>query len=170
MPVGNVAGYGLGTILGLHRFLPFTKTVACDLYCANIKTLFLVDIVLLAAIVSMAFMLVGEVPLMVEKKGLEAFFSQFSGAFRNLTAPYTSCMLLKRTNISDRKWWGVVNLLPTVCLALTFPVTHVANRFHRLHGPVPPPKRIKDRRRTLNAFPKRIKDFSETTPESRSGR
>ncbi|KAK4765113.1 hypothetical protein SAY86_026203 [Trapa natans] len=56
--------------------------------------------------------------------------------------------LLKRTNISDRKWWGVVNLLPTVCLALTFPVTHVANRFHRLHGPVPPPKRIKDRRRT----------------------
>ncbi|KAK4760650.1 hypothetical protein SAY87_005543 [Trapa incisa] len=211
MAVGNVAGYGLGTVSGIHRFLPFTKTVACDIYCANLKTLFLIDIILLAAIVTTTLVLVGEVPLMAQRMGWSAFFSQFSGAFRSLTGPiyilYAVTALnwigwfpfmlyntdwvgleiyggkpqgspevksiyeegvrmgslglllqsvvlavaallgeqmLKHTKISERKWWGVVNLILTVCLGLTFPLTHAAKRFHRLHGSTSPPKRIKD--------------------------
>ncbi|PKI62407.1 hypothetical protein CRG98_017213 [Punica granatum] len=213
MAVGNVAGYGLGTVSGLHRFLPFTKTAACDVYCANLKTLFLVDIVLLAVIIASALTLVRDVPLVLEKKksGLGAFFSQFKGEFNHLTRPIwilygvtalnwigwfpfvqyntdwvgleiyggkpqgtaqeknlyaagvrtgslglllqsvvlaVAALLGEQMHhhnvISERKWWGLVNLLLTVCLGMTIPVTHEAKRFHRSYGLVPPPKKIKD--------------------------
>lgn len=233
MAVGNVAGYGLGTVSKLHRFLPFTKTVACDIYCANLKTLFLVDIVLLAAIVCTALTLVGEVPLVIEKKGWGAFFAQFSGAFKNLTGPIyilygvtalnwigwfpfilyntdwvglqiyggkpqgtlnekniydagvrtgslglllqsvvlavaalSSEQLTKHTKISERKWWGMVNLLLTLCLALTFPVTHAAERFHSSHGLVSPPKNIKDYTLTIfsvTGIPLAVHQYTYTT-------
>ncbi|RYR69669.1 hypothetical protein Ahy_A03g016226 [Arachis hypogaea] len=40
MGVGNVLGYAAGSYSGLHHIFPFTRTKACDVYCAHLKSCF----------------------------------------------------------------------------------------------------------------------------------
>ncbi|KAK4483857.1 hypothetical protein RD792_011066 [Penstemon davidsonii] len=44
MAVGNIIGYAAGSYYKLYNIMPFTKTEACDVYCANLKTCFLLAI------------------------------------------------------------------------------------------------------------------------------
>ncbi|XP_068658182.1 sucrose transport protein-like [Aristolochia californica] len=63
MAVGNVMGFAVGSMTHLHKLLPFTETTACDTYCANLKTCFLVSILLLLVVTTIALAFVQEKPL-----------------------------------------------------------------------------------------------------------
>lgn len=60
MAVGNIIGYGFGSYMKLSEFAPFTKTEACDIYCANLKTCFLVAIIFVVIDVIIVVTLVEE--------------------------------------------------------------------------------------------------------------
>ncbi|KAK4413284.1 Sucrose transport protein SUC2 [Sesamum alatum] len=60
MAVGSILGYAAGAYGEIHRLLPFTSTEACDLNCANIKTCFLISVVLTTSIVTMVVVFVKE--------------------------------------------------------------------------------------------------------------
>ncbi|GLT44419.1 hypothetical protein SLA2020_183210 [Shorea laevis] len=47
MAVGNVRGYPAGFYSKFYKIFPFTKTKACDINCANLKSCFVIDIILL---------------------------------------------------------------------------------------------------------------------------
>ncbi|KAL0660309.1 hypothetical protein Bca4012_080894 [Brassica carinata] len=47
MAVRNVLGYAAGSYTNLHIMFPFAMTNACDTYCANLKSCFLLSIILL---------------------------------------------------------------------------------------------------------------------------
>ncbi|XP_021748480.1 sucrose transport protein SUC1-like [Chenopodium quinoa] len=84
MAVGNVLGYAAGSASGLYKFLPFTKTTACDTYCANLKTCFLIDIVLLVAVVVIALVAVKEPPVERIFDDETPFFIQVKTTFKSL--------------------------------------------------------------------------------------
>ncbi|KAG8378384.1 hypothetical protein BUALT_Bualt08G0131900 [Buddleja alternifolia] len=44
MAVGNIIGYAAGAYEHIHYIFPFSKTEACDLYCANLKSCFILSI------------------------------------------------------------------------------------------------------------------------------
>ncbi|KAI9073663.1 hypothetical protein K1719_044376 [Acacia pycnantha] len=60
MAVGNVLGYAAGSFSGLHKMFPFTRTKACDVYCANLKSCFFLSIALLATVSIIALTYVKE--------------------------------------------------------------------------------------------------------------
>lgn len=63
MAVGNVLGYAAGAYDKLYHVFPFTKTMACDVYCANLKSCFMISIALLLTLTILALSLVREIPL-----------------------------------------------------------------------------------------------------------
>lgn len=63
MAVGNVLGYAAGSYSKLYKIFPFSKTPACDVYCANLKSCFLISVALLLIITILALTLVRETPL-----------------------------------------------------------------------------------------------------------
>ncbi|KAL0360124.1 UNVERIFIED_CONTAM: Sucrose transport protein SUC2 [Sesamum radiatum] len=60
MAVGSVMGYGAGSYGKIHQLLPFTSTESCDLNCANIKTCFLISVLLTPFIVTLVVFYVEE--------------------------------------------------------------------------------------------------------------
>lgn len=48
MAVGNVLGFATGSFSKWYKVLPFTKTEACDVSCSNLKSAFLIAIIILA--------------------------------------------------------------------------------------------------------------------------
>ncbi|XP_047319819.1 sucrose transport protein-like [Impatiens glandulifera] len=83
MAIGSVAGYAAGSYSRLYKFLPFTMTEACDIYCANLKTCFLISATLLIGFTTLALFTVPEKPFSRDKEEEEgknetrvSFFSQ----------------------------------------------------------------------------------------------
>ncbi|KAJ0791234.1 putative MFS transporter superfamily [Helianthus annuus] len=66
MAVGNVLGYSAGSYTHLYRISPFTKTDACDIFCANLKTCFFISVALLISIMLLAVWAVSEDPYVPE--------------------------------------------------------------------------------------------------------
>ncbi|KAG4919250.1 hypothetical protein JHK85_057531 [Glycine max] len=64
MAVGNVLGYAAGSYSGLHNIFPFTKTKACDVYCANLKSCFFLSMALLLTLSTIALSYVKEKTVM----------------------------------------------------------------------------------------------------------
>lgn len=60
MAVGNVLGFAAGSYTHLYRLFPFTRTRACDLYCANLKSCFFISIALLLSLTTIALSTVPE--------------------------------------------------------------------------------------------------------------
>ncbi|CAI9787020.1 unnamed protein product [Fraxinus pennsylvanica] len=60
MAVGNVLGYGAGSYTHLYKMFPFSKTKACDVYCANLKSCFFLSIALLLTLSILALTMVHE--------------------------------------------------------------------------------------------------------------
>ncbi|CAN1235402.1 Sucrose transport protein SUC5 [Linum perenne] len=60
MAVGNVLGYAAGSYSDLYKVFKFTKTHACDVYCANLKTCFFISITLLLVLTVLALWYVKE--------------------------------------------------------------------------------------------------------------
>ncbi|KAF8025081.1 hypothetical protein BT93_F2049 [Corymbia citriodora subsp. variegata] len=117
MAVGNVGGYATGSINTLHKLLPFTTTVACDIYCANLKTTFLIDIVLLVAVTIVAVLSIKETVLQQKDaaSGPETpFGKEVISAFKNLSKPMWLLYLVTAFNwiawfpflLYDTDWMG----------------------------------------------------------------
>ncbi|KAG6598988.1 Sucrose transport protein SUC2, partial [Cucurbita argyrosperma subsp. sororia] len=114
--VGNVLGYAAGANSQLHTLLPFTITEACDVYCANLKTCFLIDIVFLLTVTTFAMLMVGEKPWEPIHMDGEStpFFVQLIGALKQLSRPMWILMLVTALNwvgwfpfiMYDTDWMG----------------------------------------------------------------
>ena len=64
MAVGNILGHATGSYSGLHNISPFTKTKACDVYCANLKSCFFLSIALLLTLSTLTLSYVKEKTVM----------------------------------------------------------------------------------------------------------
>nr|GLL39404.1 sucrose transport protein-like [Ipomoea trifida] len=81
MAVGNVLGYAAGSYSRLYKIFPFTKTKACDVYCANLKSCFFISVTLLLSITTLALTTV-------------PFFGEIAGAFKDLPRPMWMLLLV----------------------------------------------------------------------------
>ncbi|BAT94392.1 sucrose transport protein-like [Vigna umbellata] len=125
MAVGNVLGYAAGSYSGLHHVFPFTKTKACDVYCANLKSCFFLSIALLLSLATIALIYVKENTVPSEKStasvaeedgshGGMPCFGQLFGAFRELKRPMWILLLVTCLNwiawfpflLFDTDWMG----------------------------------------------------------------
>ncbi|GMJ11658.1 SUCROSE TRANSPORTER 1, sucrose-proton symporter 2, ARABIDOPSIS THALIANA SUCROSE-PROTON SYMPORTER 2 [Hibiscus trionum] len=122
MAIGNVLGYAAGSFSNLHKLLPFTVTTACDVYCANLKTCFLIDIVFLMSVTIAAITTVKETPLTSKDaadgeggRSSGAFFGELFTAFKTLKKPMWILLLVTCLNwiawfpflLYDTDWMGV---------------------------------------------------------------
>ncbi|XP_062097116.1 sucrose transport protein SUC2-like [Humulus lupulus] len=125
MAVGNVLGFAAGSYTRLYRIIPFSKTPACDVYCANLKTCFFIAIALLLTLTVIALISVREQPgansAVVADDGGEIassettpFFTNIVGAFRELKRPMWILLLVTSLNwiawfpflLFDTDWMG----------------------------------------------------------------
>lgn len=118
MGIGNVLGYAAGSYNNLHRLLPFTRTDACEIFCANLKTCFLIHICLLMCLTITALSVVKEPLVNVvddERKGGSLMvFVELFGALKNLSKPMWILMLVTCLNwiawfpflLYDTDWMG----------------------------------------------------------------
>nr|GME17967.1 sucrose transport protein-like [Ipomoea batatas] len=96
MAVGNVLGYAAGSYSRLYKIFPFTKTKACDVYCANLKSCFFISVTLLLSITTLALTTVRESELGKEtqKPAKVPFFGEIAGAFKDLPRPMWMLLLV----------------------------------------------------------------------------
>ncbi|EEF35584.1 sucrose transport protein, putative [Ricinus communis] len=130
MAVGNVLGYAAGAYTHLYKLFPFTKTTACDVYCANLKSCFFISIVLLLSLTVLALSYVKEKPWSPDQAVDNAeddtasqasssaqpmpFFGEILGAFKNLKRPMWILLLVTCLNwiawfpflLFDTDWMG----------------------------------------------------------------
>ncbi|XWS24849.1 hypothetical protein CRYUN_Cryun27aG0020200 [Craigia yunnanensis] len=91
MAIRNVLGYAAGSYSNLYQILPFTKTIVCDVYCTNLKTCFIIDIIFLLSVMITAVTTVKEMPFTGKEvqdadkgKSSEPFFGELIKAFKSL--------------------------------------------------------------------------------------
>ncbi|KAK6246494.1 hypothetical protein SCA6_009584 [Theobroma cacao] len=119
MAVGNVLGYAAGSYSHLYRIFPFTRTKACDVYCANLKSCFTIDIMILLLVTVTAVTTVKEDPLTKqvqeeETKTQAAFVGEIVTAFKTLKKPMWILLLVTCLNwiawfpflLFDTDWMG----------------------------------------------------------------
>ncbi|CAA3020672.1 sucrose transport -like [Olea europaea subsp. europaea] len=127
MAVGNVLGYAAGSYTHLYKMFPFTKTKACDVYCANLKSCFFLSIFLLLILTILALIIVREmamVPSKVEppenrghvgvKKVKIPVLGELFGALKGLPRPMRILLLVTCLNwiawfpflLFDTDWMG----------------------------------------------------------------
>ncbi|KAG2267738.1 hypothetical protein Bca52824_062293 [Brassica carinata] len=90
MAVGNILGYATGSYNGWYKVFPFTKTVACNVECANLKSAFYIDVVFIAITTILSVSAAHEVPLGAvasdahgQSSGTdEAFLTEILGTFK----------------------------------------------------------------------------------------
>ncbi|KAK6228031.1 hypothetical protein SCA6_000371 [Theobroma cacao] len=117
MAVGNVLGYAAGSYSNLHKIFPFTRTTACDVYCANLKTCFIIHIVFLLLVTITAIISVKETPLSTKQEAEKAstpFVGELLTAFKSLKKPMWILLLVTCLNwiawfpflLYDTDWMG----------------------------------------------------------------
>ncbi|RDX96561.1 Sucrose transport protein SUC5, partial [Mucuna pruriens] len=124
MAVGNILGYAAGSYDGLHRLFPFTKTAACNVFCANLKSCFFFSIILLLLLSFIALVAVNDPQYTLPKDGKQdqdaskTHFSCFCGemcsSFRGLTKPMWMLFIVTAINwfawfpyiLFDTDWMG----------------------------------------------------------------
>ncbi|KAK9095926.1 hypothetical protein Sjap_021423 [Stephania japonica] len=123
MAVGNVLGYLAGSITHLYKIIPFTRSPACDVYCANLKTCFFIAVILLITVTTIALTTVHDKPLSSEPSletegegsgGSSAVFGQITEAFRELKRPMWVLLFVTCLNwvawfpflLFDTDWMG----------------------------------------------------------------
>ncbi|KAK3039305.1 hypothetical protein RJ639_026689, partial [Escallonia herrerae] len=120
MAVGNVLGYAAGSYTHLYKAFPFSKTHACDVYCANLKSCFFISIALLLILTIIALAAVHEKPFSAEQgdsggEGVsEPFFGEILAALKDLPRPMWILLLVTCLNwvawfpflLFDTDWMG----------------------------------------------------------------
>ncbi|KAG9156369.1 hypothetical protein Leryth_009229 [Lithospermum erythrorhizon] len=118
MAIGNVLGYAAGAYKNLYKVFPFSKTDACDVYCANLKSCFFLSIALLTTLTTLALTIVKEPELEPETSTPEKnnddtsnqnccmrlpFFGEIIGALKDL--PRSMWFLLLVTCLNWIAWF-----------------------------------------------------------------
>ncbi|CAI0556849.1 unnamed protein product [Linum tenue] len=108
MAVGNVLGYAAGSYNHLYKVFPFTKTTACDVYCANLKACFFISISLLLVLTVLALWYVEEKQWSPEADGDEPSVSEpmlceLFSAIKTMKRPM--CILLLVTCLNWIGWF-----------------------------------------------------------------
>nr|GLL44069.1 sucrose transport protein-like [Ipomoea trifida]GMD81876.1 sucrose transport protein-like [Ipomoea batatas] len=103
MAVGNVLGYAAGSYPNLHKIFPFALTSACDAYCANLKSCFIISVVLLLVVTVLALVSVNETkytkPNLQGGEGTKiAFFGELFGALKSLPRPMFILLVVTALN------------------------------------------------------------------------
>ncbi|KAI3969051.1 hypothetical protein MKW92_021684 [Papaver armeniacum] len=101
MAVGNILGFAAGSYTNLYKYLPFSKTEACDVYCANLKTCFFMAVILLLTLTTIALTNI-------------AFVGEIVKALRDLPRPMWVLLLVTCLNwigwfpflLFDTDWMG----------------------------------------------------------------
>ncbi|KAF5820490.1 putative MFS transporter superfamily [Helianthus annuus] len=116
MAVRNVLGYSAGSYTHLYRISPFTKTDACDIFCANLKTCFLISVALLISIMLLAVWAVSEDPYVPEAAVENGATGKqhIVGALKELSKPMWILLLVTFFNwlawfpflLFDTDWMG----------------------------------------------------------------
>nr|ALI88694.1 sucrose transporter 3 [Phelipanche ramosa] len=117
MAVGNVLGYAAGAYTKLYKVFPFSETIACDVYCANLKSCFFISIALLLIVTIIALTVVKEVPFtrdVSKNDDEEANKWVFLGALKSLPKSMWILMLVTCLNwiawfpflLFDTDWMG----------------------------------------------------------------
>ncbi|KAJ4823042.1 beta-fructofuranosidase suc2 [Turnera subulata] len=103
LAVGNVLGYTAGAYPAMYRLLPFTRTDACDFFCANLKTCFFISVVLLLSLTTIALTCVREKQWFPDPEASEAhsqdknsvpFFGELISALKNMKKPMWILLLV----------------------------------------------------------------------------
>ncbi|CAI8593932.1 unnamed protein product [Vicia faba] len=118
MAVGSILGYAAGSLGKLHKIFPFTETVACNVFCQNLKSCFFFSILLLIFLASFALIYVKETPktkleLNDDDKQVSCFGELFH-ALKELKRPMWILMLVTAVNwiawfpffLFDTDWMG----------------------------------------------------------------
>ncbi|XP_060198213.1 sucrose transport protein-like [Lycium barbarum] len=107
MAVGSILGYAAGSYPKLYKVFPFSKTSACDIYCANLKSCFFIAIFLLLSLTTLALTVVreNEIPEKEEQeiddkvgKPKVPFFGEIFGALKDLPRPMWILLLVTCLN------------------------------------------------------------------------
>ncbi|KAL3504009.1 hypothetical protein ACH5RR_033850 [Cinchona calisaya] len=110
MAVGNIIGYALGSYMKLCNLFPFTKTEACDIYCANLKTCFILAVFFITIVTTLVVSSVKEEvldPSALYQYGVDyyndeeaslSFFSQIIFVFGNLSRPMKNLLVVTALN------------------------------------------------------------------------
>ncbi|CAA7052383.1 unnamed protein product [Microthlaspi erraticum] len=123
MAVGNILGYAAGSYNNLHTWFPFTKSLACDVYCANLKSCFFICITLLLIVTITSLSYVKDkqwspppVNAGDEKKASSRvpFFGEILGAFKVMERPMWMLLIVTAINwiawfpflLFDTDWMG----------------------------------------------------------------
>ncbi|KAH9624840.1 hypothetical protein KSS87_000421 [Heliosperma pusillum] len=130
MAVGNVLGYAAGAYRNLYKVFPFTRTAACDIYCANLKSCFFISITMLLVLTTIASFLVRERQFSLEElneeelnlkaaasggcSGRLPFFGELFGALKDLPRPMWILLMVTCLNwiawfpflLFDTDWMG----------------------------------------------------------------
>uniref|UniRef100_A0A2P2MGS8 Sucrose transporter 1 n=1 Tax=Rhizophora mucronata TaxID=61149 RepID=A0A2P2MGS8_RHIMU len=130
MAMGNILGFAAGSYTHLFKVFPFTKTKACDVYCANLKSCFFISIVLLLSLTFIALVFVKDEPWSGESQrkannqedgdetsessGHLPFFGEIVAALKNLKRPMWILLLVTCLNwiawfpflLFDTDWMG----------------------------------------------------------------
>ncbi|CAO2835248.1 unnamed protein product [Amaranthus hypochondriacus] len=128
MALGNIGGYSAGSYSRLYKIFPFTKTQACDVYCANLKSCFFISITLLIILTILALSVVRERQFSLDEIEEEEdnlknnpsgcsrlpFFGQLIGALKDLPRPMLILLLVTCLNwiawfpflLFDTDWMG----------------------------------------------------------------
>ncbi|KAG5544638.1 hypothetical protein RHGRI_017167 [Rhododendron griersonianum] len=110
--VGSVLGYAAGSYPRLHNLFPFTLTTACDAYCANLKSCFLISITLLLTLTVMALFAVRETPISKpdpsvngeKETNVVPFFGELFSALKDF--PKAMWILLLVTCLGSLAWFA----------------------------------------------------------------
>lgn len=119
MAIGNVLGYAAGSYPKLYKVFPFTKTEACDIYCANLKSCFIISVCLLLFLTTIALTSITEKQHVRSDKGDDEetqipFFGELFTALKGLSRPMWILMLVTALNwiawfgflLFDTDWMG----------------------------------------------------------------
>ncbi|KAF1878234.1 hypothetical protein Lal_00046900 [Lupinus albus] len=120
MAIGSILGYAAGSYGKLYKAFPFTKTKACNVYCANLKSCFFIAIALLLILVIIACVYVKEIPLTStdtiddEDEVKTPCWGLFFGAFKEMKRPMWMLLIVTFLNwfawfpwvLYDTDWMG----------------------------------------------------------------
>ncbi|KAJ3672859.1 hypothetical protein LUZ60_006233 [Juncus effusus] len=90
MALGNILGFATGSYNGWYKLFPFTLTSSCSVNCANLKSAFLLDIIILFFTTYISITSVNESLYSIdaaESAEQEAFMWELFGSFKYFTLP-----------------------------------------------------------------------------------
>nr|ACO87669.1 sucrose transport protein [Brachypodium sylvaticum] len=112
MALGNILGYATGAYSGWYKIFPFTVTASCGVSCANLKSAFLLDIIILAITTYVTVASVEEPRSFGSDEAErpshqeEAFLFELFGSFKYFTLPVW--MVLIVTSLTWIGWFPFI--------------------------------------------------------------